>query len=395
MITAGIVCEYNPFHNGHKYHIAKTREITGADCIIAVMSGNYVQRGEPSIISKWARTEMALMGGADIVIELPSVFAASSAEFFAKGAIDILNQCNVDYISFGSETDDLSLIENIATQKNSKEFSTKLHELMAQGKSYPAAAAEIYGTLPLKSNDILAVEYLCALKNSNSTIKPVTIKRYGNSHDEINSVNTSFASAKKIRNSVLLNESYDDYTDESTKNILNREFKLGKGPITLSLYENIILSNLRKMGPSQISKLPFISEGLEYLIYDKAQENGNVISLIEACTSTRYTNARIRRIINSVLTGVTSEIICETQHTPYIKILGLRKSFSKIIKNIKNNSDCPVFSDAGHAVKLLKGNSRILLENEKVATDNYVLGFKKNNVRLGYQEYTVPIVILP
>jgi len=149
------------------------------------------------------------------------------------------------------------------------------------------------------------------------------------------------------------------------------------------------------MGTSGISELPFVSEGLEYLIYEKAQQNGDVLSLIDSCTSTRYTAARIRRIVNSVLTGVTSEILAETNHTPYIKILGLKKSYSKLIKDIKNNTDCPVFTDAGHAVKLLNGNSRNLLENEKTATDNYVLGFTNSNARKGCQEYTAKVVILP
>ena len=208
MKTAGIIAEYNPFHNGHSYHIAKTRELCGVTHIVAVMSGNFVQRGEPAFINKWARARAAINSGVDLVLELPTPWAMSSAEKFAAGSVSILDQLGcIDYLSFGSESGNLEGMELAANALSTPEFSLRLKAYLEKGYSFPrareAAVFDAFGdrsSFALKTpNDTLGVEYLKALQNKN--IKPIIIKRIGTHHDS-ESVCEEYASASMLRKSI-------------------------------------------------------------------------------------------------------------------------------------------------------------------------------------------------
>ena len=211
----GIVSEYNPFHNGHILHLKKSLEMTKADFTIAIMSGNFTQRGDTSLIDKWAKTEMALKQGIDLVIELPTLYAISSAENFADGAVKILNSLGIiDYISFGSEIGEIKPLDDVATvlSKEPKDFSEILKRQLRSGLSYPKAreiAIQMYfGTSPIYTealqnpNNILGIEYLKALKRSKSNITPITIKRNYNSYNS-NDVKNGVASATAIRTMIM------------------------------------------------------------------------------------------------------------------------------------------------------------------------------------------------
>ena len=210
MNVLGIVSEYNPLHSGHVYHIAASREKTGATHAVCVMSGNFVQRGEPAIVDKWARAKMALNSGIDLVIELPVVFACASAEIFARGAVRILNQTGIiNYLCFGSEQGELETLKRIASvlAEEPSEFRTSLKKYLKQGLSFPAAREkaltgylrDVPGGIMDKSNNILAIEYLKALITTGSGMEPVTIRRKGSGYQD-SIITETFSSATAIRN---------------------------------------------------------------------------------------------------------------------------------------------------------------------------------------------------
>ena len=215
--VVAIIGEYNPFHNGHAYHLQNTKEITNADCVIAIVSGGFVQRGNVSLIDKWSKADMALSNGVDLVIELPTVYSISSAENFAYGAIKILNSLKVvDTLSFGSEFCDLDVLEKIADTliEEPPEFKTLLEHELSRGVSFPKARENAllmylndirkYANILSSPNNILAIEYLKALKRTKSKIKPMAIKRVNVGYNDLGTKN-NFASATAIRQKIIDN----------------------------------------------------------------------------------------------------------------------------------------------------------------------------------------------
>ena len=247
MKVAGIIAEYNPFHKGHQYHIEETRKQTGADYVIAVMSGDYVQRGEPAIADKYMRTRMALSGGADLVIEMPVIYATASAEYFATAGIGILDRLGcVDYLSFGSEWADVEDYSSYATLflEEPEEYRQILQEQLKRGKSFPEARAFTAGKLLFDSkpetaveflkepNHILGLEYIKALRRRNSSIQPITVKRKGNHyHEKI--LAEEYSSATSIRRELYQyysrnkeNKIFSNKNNE--KMFVNREYPVDK-----------------------------------------------------------------------------------------------------------------------------------------------------------------------
>ena len=207
MKSVGIISEYNPFHNGHKYHIENAKKLSGAECAVAIMSGNYVQRGDVAVFSKYKRAEIAVRCGIDLVIELPAYFSLKSAEGFARGGVSLLHAMNVDYISFGTETDDLNLLKESAKvlKEEKGDFKTVLKEHLSKGKPFAAARQAAFNSvfkkgsdIIMKPNNILATEYLAALSTLKSDMKPIPVKRAGTDHDSENT-NGNFSSASNIR----------------------------------------------------------------------------------------------------------------------------------------------------------------------------------------------------
>ncbi len=292
MKVAGLIVEYNPFHNGHLYHLEQSKKLTGADCIVCIMSGNFIQRGEPALVNKWARAKMALLSGADLVIELPLVYAMSSAEFFAYGAVSILNSLNiVDYLCFGSESGSIDELDNIADILvwEPQAYKELLKNHINKGISFPSARQKALadylniGSASLnilsESNNILAVEYLKALKRTESQITPVTIKRINNTYNTCD-LTGNISSATAIRRNFfnligaqICGDTSPDTSPEisaeisaalthTSSTILKSEFEAGRGPIFSQYYENLIICLLRKMDKKEISLLPYVSEGM-------------------------------------------------------------------------------------------------------------------------------------
>lgn len=390
MRVTAVICEYNPFHNGHALHLREARAGTGADIVVCLMSGNFVQRGAPAIFDKWARTKAALRCGADVVLELPSLYAASSAEYFALGAIATLNACGcVDFLSFGCETDAPEKLTSLARERaqNKAAILTEVRRKMKAGVSYPKAAGE-----RMSSNDLLGLEYLSALMTSKSTISPYPVKRFGTASHNDPAVHSSVTSATSLR--TCLQDGNFGKIPEGTMppaahEIFEAEMKAGRGPVLPEAFETFIFGKLRTMTQEALRRLPFISEGLEYKLKKEAQACTSLAELKKACVSLRYTESRISRILTALMTGVTAEELAEKkEEPPYIKILGFNQAGTGFLKLLKGNAGIPYFTQTAKGLKILSGKDRLILQKEIYATDLYVLGYPSRTCRIGGAELT-------
>lgn len=336
-LISGIICEYNPFHSGHKYQIDKIKEESDS-LIVCVMSGNFVQRGEPAVVDKYSRVEMALMGGADLVIELPVAFATASAEAFGRCAVYLLDALGVvDRLYFGSESSDISKLNFITNYLLSDEYSAELGQELKSGISFPIARmnavnnvlGEEYSELLKYPNDILGIEYIKAIKSLNSKIKPHTIKRVGSAHDKSN--DSSFISAKSIRELLKDNEDVSGFVPYL--DIINKAIEKGQAPTDLRYLERTLLYKIRNMSESQLSNIPDVNEGLEFKIKKAAATAKNLDELYELIKSKRYTHSRIRRIMLRILLDIDNESM---KYPRYIRILGMNKNGEEILRSKQN-----------------------------------------------------------
>lgn len=405
----GIVAEYNPFHNGHIYHLKKSKQLTNSDYTIAIISGNFTQRGDCSLIDKWSKAKMAISNGVDLVIELPTIYATSSAENFAYGAMKILNSLKIiDYVSFGAETADIFTLEKFASvlSDEPKEYKKILSKELNNGISFPRArqnALTSYLKLNRKissmissPNNILAIEYLKALKTLNSTISPILIERIENNYND-EKILGSIASATAIRNSILDDSFVKIYNTlpKSSYEILEENLEKGHLIPDLSNFDDIILYNLRSMSISDLLNIPDVSEGLEFALKKASNSCNTIEELINIVSSKRYTKTRIQRILIYILLGITKKDISMSKRTiPYVRILGFNNRgktlISKILKaNPKLNIITSVkkFEDAN-----INRNLKRMLELDIFATNTYTLGYQKDS--WGNLDYTQKIITI-
>lgn len=390
--VVGIIAEYNPFHNGHYYHMQKAKQEANADYCIAVISGNFTQRGDVSIVNKWAKAYMAICGGADLVIELPTIYSVSSAENFANGAIKILDSLKiVDSFAFGAEANDLATLNNIANVLNEepKGYTNILNHELKKGISYPAARENAimmylndikrYANVMGNPNNILAVEYLKALKNQKSKLTPIMIKRqkvYYNEHRIVD----GYASATGIRE-LLKNKEYSDVSKvvpRSTYQILGQQANNGRMILSLEKYQKEIIYALRKMTVEEIAELPDVSEGLENSIKNAANNCNNLTELINGIKSKRYTQTRIQRILIYALLGINKKMMENSKKIiPYTRILGFNSKGKMLISEIMNKN--PKINMITSVKKYMDQNkNKQLAEMFNVdifATDVYTLGY--------------------
>ena len=349
----GIIAEYNPFHNGHMYHLQKAKEQSGAQYCICVMSGNFVQRGNTSIVNKWKKAEMALLNGVDLVIELPTIYSVASAEGFSLGAIKLLNNLKiVDAISFGTETSDFAALNNISSIVNEEPMKYKsiLNSELKKGLSFPKARENAlmlylndnkrYDNILNTPNNILAIEYLKALKKIKSTIQPIPIKREKVYYND-NVIVDEFASATAIRK-LLKNEEFSEIrkvVPKSTYQILKKETELGNVVLDLSRYEKEIIYNLRRMTVSEIAELPDVNEGLEHSLKNAANYSNDITNLINIVKTKRYTVTRIQRILICALLGITKrDVGMAKKAEPYIRVLGFNEKGKELISRINKQN---------------------------------------------------------
>lgn len=386
--------EFNPFHNGHKYLIDSLKQ-TEDDTVTAVISGNFVQRGEPAVLDVNKRTEMALECGVDLVLSLPLPFCTSTAEKFALAGITVLDSLNtLDFIAFGSESNSPELIKECAEKLRSAEFDKLVSKLIDSGVSYPVAreqaisqlfGAEVADVLK-SSNDILGVEYVKALLELNSRLGVKTIKRIGAGHDSSDGIG-NIRSASFIRSVV-------DNADEMKKFLPEQAFCILKTAIDeknvmdYEKYEFSLLYKLRTMTVEEINNLPDVSEGLEYRIYDAVRTATSYNELLEKIKTKRYTLSRIRRILNYAYLGVTKDDLLLS--VPYIRVLGFNEKGARILKSVKNNSKLPVITRSAD-LKSLTEEGKKIFDMECKARDLYSLCLK-NPDKCG-KEMTEKIII--
>ncbi|MBQ8298917.1 MAG: nucleotidyltransferase [Clostridia bacterium] len=412
MNICGIIAEYNPFHNGHAYHIEQTKKETKCDAIVVVMSGNFIQRGVPALFDKWTRTKMALQNGADLVIELPSYYATSSAEYFAQGSVALLDGLGVvNNISFGSNTNDLDALKRIANvlYLEPENYKKLLQSELKRGTSYPIArsnalknflkkeySAKYISDILLDSNNILGIEYLKALLYSNSQIKPVLIERKGTSYNSTNIVD-NMCSATAIRELLEKNElkTVEKVMPDDSFKLINQEILHGRAPMFLKNYEKEILYTLRKSSTEELLNIADVTEGLENLLKKASNEGMELESIIDIVKTKRYTRTRVQRILLHTLLDVTKTAVEDYKYNPqYIRVLGFTKNGEKVLSQIGNSSNLPVVTSVGKFLKNANETSKKMLEKDIMATNIYTLGYQIPKYRTVNLDYTMPVVIV-
>jgi len=389
----GIIAEYNPFHNGHLYHLEKAKEETGSNYTVAIISGNFTQRGNTSLVDKWSKAQMALLNGVDLVIELPVLYSISSAENFAEGAIKILDSLKVvDYIAFGCETANLGILNKFADvlYKEPKEYKNILLHELNKGISYPKARENAlmmylndirrFANVLSSPNNILGIEYIKALKKFKSTIQPVAIQRFEAQYNDT-TFTGNIASATAIRN-IIKNGGIDilsNVVPAPTYSVLMENLKIGHIISDLSVFEKEIIYILRKMNISQIAELPDVSEGLEFAIKNAANSCNSIIEFLNIIKSKRYTVTRLQRILLYALLGVTKKDILVSRKTnPYVRILGFNNKGKYLISEISKAN--PKLDFITSVKRFSDNNSnknlQILFDKDVWATNVYTIGYE-------------------
>lgn len=435
MSVVGIIAEYNPLHLGHVYHLKFARTSTDAHGVICVLSSNFVQRGDPALVSKWARTQMAIVSGADLVIELPSAFSCASAEYFSAGAVSTLHSIGiVDYLCFGSEEGRIEALEPAAEQfaYESESFKAKLKEGLHDGLSYATARQNALEAVILNSktnschnncgnneekarsivnaiskpNNILGIEYIKALKRLKSPIQPLTTKRIGqgyNSMERTSSYSSATAIRKHIQEISASNLSYDKDTflnnniSHECLKILLDEFNSGRGPVFPEDFQNILLYVFRTKSIRDLRSLPYMEEGLENRLRQAAQESTSYIEFVRKVVTKRYPTSRIKRILFSMLTGMTGEFLKDLKsngYAQYIRVLGFNETGRYLLTEMKKKAHLPIITKPASYSELDNRLAKKLFEHEAKATDAYVLGNPSPKERIGGMEFkTSPIYL--
>lgn len=346
MSVIGIICEFNPFHNGHKYLIDSVKK--DGDTVVCVMSGNFVQRGESAIADKRIRTKTALLCGADLVIELPVAFSVSGAQTFARGGVKLLDSLGcVDKIAFGSECGDTESLKKAAKAIENKSVQNEINSFMQTGITFAAArenaVRNVFGDeiadILKNPNDILGVEYISALNLLRSKIKPQAVSRKSISHNS-KMCNGAFASAMLIREKMRNGEDYREFMPDKAFEVFQKAAEEGQAPSDYSKLEMPILAFLRKATAKDFIGVPDVSEGIENRILASSRNANTLAEVFNGAKTKRYTHARIRRIVLCAFLGVkTSHIACGM---PYIHILGFSENGRRLLHDAVKTATLPI-----------------------------------------------------
>lgn len=403
MKVTGIIAEYNPFHNGHLYQIEQVKKI-GTDYVVIVMSGNFLQRGTPSILDKWSRTEMALSCGADLVIELPSVFATASAQYFARGGVSILDKLGcADTISFGCESNDISMIQTLSSYllEEPDEYKEKLQNYLRAGNSFPKArelalteclspeAAE-FASSP---NNILALEYCIALLERHSSMNIIPIKRKGSGYHDSELSKETFASATAIRDILVKNNTslptdINEYIPNTVYSILTEK---KNDYITQNDFSSLLHYKLLTESNSSLSKYADVTEDLSDKIFKNLRNYRDYTSFCELLKSKELTYSRINRALTHILLNITQEMYEDAKsndYAEYARILGFRKEASPLLSEIGKKTTIPLISKLADASKTLNEHILQNLEHDIFCSHVYesIVAAKSDNaMRNEYQ----------
>ncbi len=397
MKISGIICEYNPFHNGHLHHINETRK-NGATHIVAVMSGNFVQRGDVAVMDKIERAKLAVRSGVDLVIELPVQYCLSSAENFATGAVWLLNSLGVvQEISFGSECGDITKLYNAVKTIQSVSVShyDEIINIMEKGYTYPKALSSVINDIDSQSavivaepNNLLAIEYIKSIMRFSSKMKPFTVKRNGTPHDSHEPCE-NITSASDIRKRIISEnsiQSADSFMPELWSNVLNTAMNNGN-IASIDRLERILLYKLRTSSPEELSLINDIGQGLEYRIYN-ARNSCSLEELFNSIKTKRYTMARIRRIMLSLLIGIKKDDMKNLP--PFSRILAFNERGREILAQAKGKADIPYGTSIAKLSNMSETAGRFA-DLEMRASDVY--GLSLETVTSAQKEYRAKIMI--
>lgn len=370
-MVCAVICEYNPFHNGHKYLINQAK-IDG-DALIAVMSGSFTQRGDVAITDKFSRAEAAVINGADLVIELPTVYACAPAETFARGGVQLIDSLGiVDRLCFGAEDADVGLLKLAGEAFNNDEFKSELNRCMKDGDYYPKAVhkamSKIYSPamaeVVKKPNNILAVEYIKVL--SGTDIEPIAIKRVGAEHDSKDS-RDGIASASYIRENIKSDEDYSEFVPD---------YKI-ENPADINNLEQAIMYKLRTMSAEDFAALPDVNEGLENRLYDAVRAATSIDELLSNIKTKRYTMAKIRRLFVYALLNIKADM--PKKKPPYLRILAFNNKGAEMMKDIKKASPLPLITNVADGYKCLEDDAKRIFDVDLLATDVFNLATQKKS----------------
>jgi predicted nucleotidyltransferase len=388
-MTAGIICEYNPIHNGHVRHIEATRALVGDDCaVVCVMSGNFVQRGDFAVFPKHARASSAVLAGADLVLELPLPFVLSSAESFARGGVRLLNELGViTHLSFGSEAGETDSLREVADVLRTEKMSRLIGEELNSGVSFALARFNAArGLLGKKAellktpNNILGIEYLKALAEIDSAMTPLTIKRFGAAHDS-----EGAESSSALRRMIRAGEEPWNHMPAAAAEVLRREAEAGRGPVFMESAETAVLSRLRMLPAEAFACLPDASEGVELRLMRYCRTMPTIQSILESAKTKRYALSRLRRMLLCAVLGVTADD--KSAPPPYIRVLAMNERGRGVLRDIKRKSALPVLTKPAQANDL-EARAKAMFLKEAAATDFYVLAYREPANRAGGFEWT-------
>ena len=412
MQVNGIIAEYNPFHNGHQYHLEESRRITGADYTIIAMSGSFMQRGTPAILNKYARTEMALKNGADLVLEIPSFYACGSAEYFATGAVSMLDKLGVvNRLCFGSECGQEDLLDQIARIliEEPESYKVRLRIKLRQGYSFPTARSlalleycpSLSGAIEVFSspNNILGIEYIKAVLRRASSILPSTTKRIGSDyHDKL--MGTHQSSALAIRHAIfskrdlnLLREQMPENAHEILLRTWEKSVPIHSNDFSLPLHYKLLAE-----ADSGYSQYVDVTSDLSDRIRKNLYGFTNYRGFCDLLKSKDLTYARISRSLMHILLDMKTETLesykTDLDYVPYARVLGFRKDASPLLSAIKENSSIPMISKLADADKVLSGGALKMLRKDVAISNIYNCVAAHKCRQPMVNEYSTPLVIL-
>ncbi|WNF35568.1 nucleotidyltransferase [Bacillaceae bacterium IKA-2] len=403
MNATGLIVEYNPFHNGHAHHVYHSKIETNADVVIAVMSGNFLQRGEPALVSKWSRTNMALAAGVDVVLELPYVYATQKAEIFARGAISILSAIGVNSICFGSESGNINEFDQLHSFIKQQEdtYNLFIKEALKKGDSYPRALATAFKRLENSDdildlslpNNILGYHYVKAIYEQKSPIKPFTIKREAAQYHDKEVLTQSIASATSIREALIKKK--DDLN--SIKHVVPRE-TFNELKSHLKYYNSFqdwerlfpyLKYKVLTASREELTNIYEAEEGLENRISKLISNSSSFQELMINLKTKRYTWARLQRFCLHILTNTTKQDMSFTRATcPYIRILGMNSKGKTFINQRKKQLSIPL-------VPTISKFKHPMIDVEVRANSSYSLGYTSSiQTKILKAEYGQPPIFV-
>ena len=337
MKVLGLIVEYNPLHNGHGHHITESKKIVNPDVTIAVMSGHFMQRGEPACTTKWERAESAIVNGIDLVIELPYAYSNQAADLFATGAVSILKHLFATHLVFGSESGDIEALTGLAKLMDDARFQESAKAELAKGLSLPSAYAQVNPALT-GSNNTLGIQYIRAIKKLVASITPLTIKRYASDYNDQLPTDDKITSATAIRKMINENIDYSPYVPQ----------KINDAHMNLqnwTQHYKFLRHKLLTTTPSELEKIHDMVEGIENRLVSAAMACSNFTDFVQTVGTKRYTNTRIQRICANVLTGMTKKDVANwslQEGASYIRILGFSEKGVAYLRQVKKKITIPI-----------------------------------------------------